>query len=243
MVIDDRGNHFDVDNLDLVRLICHRRLGVGSDGLMLIRVSDESDFEMIFFNPDGSRSLCGNGSRCAVDFARRLDLAGDFGNLLTTDGLHEYRVVDGVIGVSMADVGRWEESHGGIFVDTGSPHLVIFVEDVDQVDVINLGRDLRYHPDFETINGVNVNFVSVDSSGIQRMRTYERGVEAETLSCGTGATAAALAIALKYDIPNKIILQAPGGILTVEFDRGKGAFSNLWLSGPTKHVFSGVFHA
>lgn len=243
MVIDDRDNHFDDGDLDLVQSICHRRLGVGSDGLMLIRESGEADFEMIFFNPDGSRSLCGNGSRCAVAFAKNLGLAGDRGTMLTTDGVHAYRTVDGSIGVSMADVSRWEDRREGIFLNTGSPHLVIFEQDVDQVNVVDRGRALRYAPEFASINGVNVNFVSTDGPGLYRMRTYERGVEAETLSCGTGATAAALAVALKYGLSNSVGLTAPGGTLTVDFDKGEREFSNIWLSGPVKYVFSGVYHA
>ena len=242
VVIDDRDQNFDVDNLELVRRMCHRRLGVGSDGLMLIRSSESADFEMIFFNPDGSRSLCGNGSRCAVDFASRLGLAGDAGKMLTTDGMHDYRVRNGRIGVSMRDVEGWKKMHGGLFFDTGSPHLVRFTPNVDDVDVEGLGRDLRYHPDFEGMHGVNVNFVSRGENGQFRMRTYERGVEGETLSCGTGATAAALAVAVEYGAVDHVQLQAPGGVLGVEFEHRDGGFNNIWLEGPTKNVFSGLFH-
>ena len=243
VVIDDRNRHFDTEDVELIRRICHRRFGVGSDGLMLIRLSVEADFEMLFFNPDGSESLCGNGSRCSVDFARKLKICGDFGKMITTDGVHRYRIKNGMIGISMADVTEWIDSKGGIVIDTGSPHLVLFEKDVEAVDVMSVGRKLRYDPEYESGNGVNVNFVSPGEDGHYRMRTYERGVEAETLSCGTGATAAALAVALKFGISRRVSLQAPGGVLTVDFDEGEKGFSNIWLTGPVKHVFSGVYHA
>lgn len=243
VVIDDRDRFFDTEDMERVRLLCHRRLGVGSDGLMLIRTSEEADFEMIFFNPDGSRSLCGNGSRCAVAFARKLGLATDRGTMITTDGIHAYRVSGGEIDISMGAVRTLQNRLDGLFVDTGSPHLVLFVENVDEVDVVTRGRRLRQHPEFSGINGVNVNFVAYDPDGQHKMRTYERGVEAETLSCGTGATAAALALAMEYNLTSEVRLSAPGGSLRVDFDKRAGEFHDIWLGGPSVHVFSGEFHA
>lgn len=242
ILIDDRENRFDTENLELVKLMCHRRFGIGSDGLMLIRTHDDTDFEMIFFNPDGSRSLCGNGSRCAVDFARKLGMASVEGKFLTTDGVHQYRFTGDRVGISMSDVPPAKEMLGGVFFDTGSPHLVIFVEDVQIVDVFTRGRELRHREEFARMGGANVNFVSKRPDGGYDMRTYERGVEAETLSCGTGATAAALAVSTKYGVKDSVELSAPGGRLQVEFGKSPDGFSGIWLLGPTKYVFSGVFH-
>ncbi len=245
VVIDDRQLIFPESNLPLVQKICNRKFGVGSDGLMLVRNHPEADFEMVFFNPDGSRSLCGNGSRCAVHFSRKLGMAAEIGTFTTTDGVHNYKVdpTTGIIAIGMHDVKKHSYAKGYRFIHTGSPHLIVNVDDIDHVDVLHEGVDLRRAAEFEQINGTNVNFVSEIGSGSFRVRTYERGVEAETLSCGTGVTAAAIAMALDGRATDQAEFHTQGGVLQVRFKKAGNNFTDIWLVGPVQHVFSGIFYA
>jgi len=245
VLIDDRALTFPENDLKLIKHLCNLKFGIGSDGLMLIRNSNEADFEMIFFNPDGSKSLCGNGSRCAVHFAHKMQICQDSGTFITTDGAHDFRVIDSdLIAVEMRDVYRPEKHGGNWFLDTGSPHIIIQVDEVDEVDVMTEGRKLRNDAVYIPINGTNVNFVSESKmNGIFKVRTYERGVEAETLSCGTGVTAVALAMNLENKVDHKAEIQTRGGNLLVEFQRKGARFTNIWLTGPAKYVFSGQIHA
>lgn len=245
VLIDDRDKTFPEGDTALIKHICSQKFGVGSDGLMLIRNSVEADFEMIFFNPDGSKSLCGNGSRCAVHYAHKNGLAGTSGTFITTDGAHRYKVIsDGLIAIEMRDVHNPEKHGGHWFLNTGSPHLVIQVSDIDVVDVIEEGRKWRNEAVFIPIGGTNVNFVSENSGGgTFKVRTYERGVESETLSCGTGVTAVALVMNLEEKAHNKAEIETRGGNLSVAFQRDGAHFRNIWLEGPVKFVFSGQLHA
>ena len=234
VLIDDRKKTFPETNLTLVKHLCRAKFGIGSDGLMLIRNSSDTDFEMIFFNPDGSKSLCGNGSRCAVHFAHKIGMAGKSGTFVTTDGAHKYTVLENErIAVEMRDVHNPEKHDSHWFINTGSPHLVVFVQDVEAVDVIAKGRNLRNNPVFIPIGGTNVNFVSeIQDSGLYKVRTYERGVESETLSCGTGVTAVALALNLEGKAEKRAKLETKGGNLTVDFERDGAHFKNIWLARP-----------
>jgi len=245
VLIDDGDKSFPEGDIELIKHICTTKFGVGSDGLMLIRNSAEADFEMIFFNPDGSKSLCGNGSRCAVHYAHKNNLGGTAGTFITTDGAHQYKVLSNdLIAIEMRDVHNPEKHGGHWFIDTGSPHLVIQVPDADKVDVIREGRKWRNEPVFIPIGGTNVNFVSeISDSGSFRVRTYERGVESETLSCGTGVTAVALVMNLEEKASKRAEIETRGGNLTVTFQRDGAHFKNIWLEGPVKFVFSGQFHA
>jgi diaminopimelate epimerase len=245
VVIDDRKLTFPETDLEFIVHLCHRKFGVGSDGLMLIRNHPDADFEMVFFNPDGSRSLCGNGSRCAVHFAERLGLAGKKGTFITTDGAHDYEIMpaDGRIAISMHNVSDSQILMGHMFIHTGSPHLIVEVSDVDSIDVFEQGRTLRYDGSFQSMNGVNVNFVEEMSEGCFGVRTYERGVENETLSCGTGVTAVALAMALKGKATENAEIHTHGGVLEVQFHKNGNKFTGIRLIGPVQHVFSGVLHA
>lgn len=245
VIIDNRSNALSDDNVDLFRKMCHRHFGIGADGLMLIQDVKDADFEMVFYNPDGSKSLCGNGSRCAIKFAKALGMIGISGVMRTTDGLHEFIInSDQSISVKMFDVSHYEQVEGNWFIDSGSPHLILNKQDVGQIDLISEGRTWRNDSRFEGMNGTNVNFVDVHKKdGRFAVRTYERGVEAETLSCGTGVTAIAMALALDNKAKEAAILQTRGGELTVKFELVNKVFTNIWLQGPVQKIFTGKFHA
>ncbi len=243
VLIDNRAEFFPENDLDLVRAICDRHFGVGSDGLMLIQNHDEANFEMVFFNPDGSKSLCGNGSRCAVHFAFGLEMIPESGTMLTTDGLHAYQIDEKKVGIELHPVKDVEAIGDDFFVNTGSPHLIVQCNELDQFPVVESGRKRRYEEQFESIGGTNVNFVGkLNGENHFRVRTYERGVEDETLSCGTGVTAVALAMAKAHDIENSILIQAEGGSLEVTFRREGNGFENIWLWGPAQMIFKGEYH-
>jgi len=245
VIIDNRTIALSDDHLDLFRKMCDRHFGIGADGLMLIQEVADADFEMVFYNPDRSKSLCGNGSRCAIKFAHALGMISKSGVMRTTDGLHDFKMnLDQTISVKMNDISEYKKVEEHWFIDSGSPHIISSKQDVRQIDLINEGRTWRYDPRFETINGANVNFVDVDEKdGSFAVRTYERGVEAETLSCGTGVTAIALALALDNKAKDTAILHTRGGELTVKFKLENKVFTNIWLQGAAEKIFTGTFHA
>lgn len=243
IAIDDRNRSFPENDISLIRAMCDRHFGIGSDGLMLLRDVDECDFEMIFFNPDASKSLCGNGSRCSVHFAEELGMTNGSGTFSTTDGVHEYNIPRrGFVEISMNDVDRAEEVKGMDFINTGSPHLVLFKNNAESIDIEDEGRKWRYDDAFAPSGGTNVNFVQEIDSDTLRMRTYERGVEAETLSCGTGVTAAALVKKKNKPGIHGISVHTRGGILRVTFNNNGNGFSEIKLSGPVLRIFEGVYH-
>lgn len=226
-----------------IRLLCNRRFGIGADGLIVIENHQEYDFNMRYYNADGNEAtLCGNGGRCAVAFAREAGYIGDETCFTAIDGLHYARFEeDGEVCLQMQDVKTIHYMGNDIFIDTGSPHLVRFVENVEKADVVGEGRRLRYNTHYGR-DGANVNFVKVTGDYI-RIRTYERGVENETLACGTGAVAATVAAHLrqaKYYYAYRI--QAEGGLLYVTFRRtNENRFTRVFLKGPVQYVFSGIF--
>ena len=236
-MIDDRQLVFDETRIDLVSSWCDRKYGIGADGLILIRDHAEYDFEMIYFNPDGSQSLCGNGSRCAVKFAKDLGMITDKCTFLAIDGSHEGLIDHETISIRMHDVGMPDRKGEDYFIDTGSPHYVTLVSGIAEVDVIAAGSTIRYSEQYQP-SGTNVNFVEPDNERVL-VRTYERGVENETLSCGTGVTAVALVMATQgYSSP--VNIKAVGGDLKVSFKKLEdGSFTDIYLSGPAKKVFEG----
>jgi len=240
VMIDDRGEVFDHENLALVRQICHRKFGIGADGLILIRNHAEYDFEMIYFNADGSQSMCGNGARCAVAFSNFLGIFLGKTKFLAIDGSHEAIISNDEVELKMSNVDQLLPSGKDVFVDTGSPHHVRMVEDVQKYQVLDEGRLVRNHKSYAPA-GTNVNFVQEISESQIFVRTYERGVENETLSCGTGVTAAALAFGKKEG--HQIIkIETLGGQLSVRFiKKGDGSFDDIWLIGPAKQVFKGEY--
>lgn len=242
IIIDNRALFFPKDDVAFIEHLCHRRFGVGADGLMLVENAVGFDFRMVYFNADGRPStMCGNGGRCITAFAIAGGMAPSSGVFIAVDGPHAYSSTDdGQIRLGMKDVSVAEATSEGFIMDTGSPHYVAFVEDVDACDMVAIGRSVRYSDRFKA-EGINVNVVQPGSEGA-KMRTYERGVEDETYSCGTGTVAAALAIALRENLPSgSVALATKGGQLEVFFHRNGNHFSNIILAGPAVHVFEGTF--
>ncbi len=238
ILIDNREKNFPKKHEVIIQL-CDRKFGIGADGLILIENHPELDYKMIYFNSDGSQSLCGNGSRCGFAFAKSLNMVDNEARFETTDGIHDVKEQDGVIhfGFSSIEDNIREES-GDKYLNTGSPHHVRFVDDVNEVDVYNEGKKIRNLSVYSSQNGTNVNFAQLLPEGI-KIRTYERGVEDETLSCGTGATAVAL-IASQNGLKSPITLETQGGTLLVSFEQNDGFFENIWLAGPAEKVFEGT---
>ncbi len=241
VMIDNRDGFFPTTNHKLVQQLCDRRFGIGADGLIALEPSENTDFKMLYYNSDGNfGSMCGNGGRCAVAFAERLGMIGKDTTFLASDGLHTAKISDGTVSLSMNDVSEIKRVDSGLFLNTGSPHLVLIVENVDAVAVDKLGAQHRNDPIFAP-GGTNVNFVQVIDDLTLKMRTFERGVEAETLACGTGATAAAMALFHEKALSsNRVTVQVAGGTLAVYFSYDGTRFTNVELIGPAKEVYSGI---
>ncbi len=238
VMIDDRAQKFDDTDLKLVSKLCDRKFGVGADGLILIRNHKDYDFEMIYFNADGSQSMCGNGARCAVAFSSFLGILEEKTSFLAIDGAHEAILKDGLVHLLMGDVAGIEEKGEDSFVNTGSPHHIRFVEDVQNYPIFAEGKKVRYDQEYAP-KGTNVNFVQKVSADEIFVRTYERGVEDETLSCGTGVTAAAIAFG-KEQSEATIKIKTLGGQLSVNFKASEnGSFKEVWLIGPAEQVYAG----
>ncbi|MEP7109434.1 MAG: diaminopimelate epimerase [Ferruginibacter sp.] len=241
VILDNRENEYPVLNTKQIKHICDRHFGIGSDGLMLLGKKDGYDFEMIYFNSDGNEStMCGNGGRCLVKFAYHQGIVKSSYHFLAIDGGHLAEIdSDGTVSLKMQDVNKVAYHSSYALVDTGSPHFVKFAQEVADIDVVLTGHEIRYSKEFAP-DGVNVNFVeSIDEDSIF-VRTYERGVEDETLSCGTGVTAAALLSAHNENGFNTVVVKTPGGHLSVEFNKiDDQHFENIWLCGPAEFVFKG----
>jgi diaminopimelate epimerase len=245
IIIDDRDRKFDLTNNSLIQKLCHRKFGIGADGLILLRNENEADFRMIYFNADGYEgSMCGNGGRCVTAFAHKLLPFKIEFKFMAFDGLHSSSIKsvydDGfIVKLEMQPVTAPQKISDDYLINTGSPHYVKFVNDVALTDVIKDGRSIRNSGPFLR-HGVNVNFVEINQQ-VLTMRTYERGVEDETLSCGTGATAAAIAAYLSKKInTNSIEIQTKGGKLIVSFDSLENdIFTSVFLTGEATPVFEG----
>ena len=234
------GEYHQLSNAT-VRDLCDRHFGIGADGLMLFNKKEGFDFEMVYFNSDGhTGSMCGNGGRCIVQFAYDLGIKKYTYKFLASDGVHEAEIeMNGTIRLKMNDVNEVNEQAEYSLLNTGSPHYVLFVQDVKNIDVLLKGREIRYSKEFAE-KGVNVNFVELLDKETIYVRTYERGVEAETLSCGTGVTAAALLCAHNSPGFNRVSVKTPGGNLNVEYHKTDNShFSNIWLCGPALLSFKG----
>ncbi len=239
VMIDNRQQTFDKNNIERIMFLCDRRFGIGADGLILIEDHSNADFEMIYFNADGSQSLCGNGGRCAVAFAKQLGIIDDKATFEAIDGLHHATIENGIVKLQMLDVDLVEIHDSHVFLNTGSPHHVQFEDDLSILDIKTKGAKIRYGAPYNE-PGSNVNFVKKISDATFAVRTYERGVEDETLSCGTGVTAVAIAMhALGESSNNLITLNAQGGELQVSFDVVDRVYKNVWLIGPAKFVYTG----
>ena len=240
IMIDDREKEFDLTDNDLIAALCERRMGIGADGLILLREHGTLDFEMIYFNADGKESsMCGNGGRCIIAFAQMLEMIEDETTFMAIDGEHKGRLMDDGIYLQMQDVKKIEGVGDGLVLNTGSPHYIEMVDELDYIDVDKQGRKIRNSVPFKK-DGINVNFV-LDANELQ-VRTYERGVEAETLSCGTGVVATAIAMHYANCIEETLVnVKTKGGELTVSFEEFNGGYRNIWLSGEASMVFAGEF--
>lgn len=242
VMIDNRKEDFPKDDPVLIAKLCDRRFGIGADGLILLENDKEIDFRMVYFNADGKEStMCGNGGRCIVSFAQQLGLIGNETTFSAIDGLHHAVVQeDGRVALGMKDVESIEQvSKNEYVLDTGSPHYVIVVDEMPE-DILKQAHAIRYNERFKK-EGINVNFIVIKENQIH-IRTYERGVENETLACGTGAVAAAI-VASNYQ--NKMIfeIKTRGGYLSVEISnlKNQNLYSKIILTGEAKPIFSGNF--
>jgi len=240
VLLDNRENNYDKITSEQVKTICDRHFGIGADGLMMLNKKDGFDFEMIYYNADGNvGSMCGNGGRCIVQFASTLGIKKNEYSFIATDGIHKAEIdLDKEVSLKMNDVSNVHFSLDHYVLDTGSPHYVKFVKDVDKIDVVAEGRKIRNSKEFAE-KGINVNFVEILHEDEIYVRTYERGVENETFSCGTGVTASALMAAHNDNGFNRVEVKTKGGELNVEFEKiSETEFKNIWLSGPATFVFS-----
>ncbi|NNL93328.1 MAG: diaminopimelate epimerase [Saprospiraceae bacterium] len=231
--------NFDILTRDKIANLCHRRFGIGADGLIILSPSKNHEFKMIYFNSDGNEStMCGNGARCLIKFASDLGHISKKCTFEAIDGLHE-GIVGDLISVKMIDVLNVATFDKDFVIDTGSPHYVKFVDKLDYDGFIKDAKSIRHNDTFDK-EGINVNFVKIVDDGLE-MRTFERGVEDETYSCGTGVVAAALVSHYAdSEIGNDISVLTKGGELNVKFDRNVEKFENIWLTGPAIKTFSGV---
>ena len=239
VILDNRDGVIKLTK-EQVAFLCHRRFGIGADGLMLLNSHPQYDFEMKYYNADGAEgTMCGNGGRCLVKFAADCGVSREVYRFLAIDGEHEARLEkNGAVALKMNDVNDVNEEEGDFMLNTGSPHYVDLVSNVMQLDVVEKGRAIRYNERFKT-EGINVNFVEKTASDSIIVRTYERGVEDETYSCGTGVTAAAIVSANHNPGLNKIKVETKGGALQVEFEKTGEGYRNIWLIGPAQNVFAG----
>ncbi len=238
VMIDNREGKFPHE-IHHIQQLCDRRFGIGADGLILIENHPTLDFEMVYFNADGSKSLCGNGSRCAVNFAKQLGIISSSTRFLTIDGEYHAMIDENqIVHLKMKDIGGLQAKGNDFFLDNGSPHHITFTQNNGATDVYGEGKAIRQSDAYKP-GGTNVNFVEILDAQTIDVRTFERGVEDETFSCGTGVTASSLAASQK-GIKSPVAIHTKGGQLGVRFEKTeKGTFENIWLSGPAKLVFSG----
>lgn len=242
VMVDNRDGIFPKDNIELVKHFCDRRFGIGGDGLILLENEDGVDFKMVYYNSDGNpSSMCGNGGRCLVAFAKSLNIIQNKASFAAIDGLHHATILeDNIVSLEMTDVNDIKIYPEYIFLDTGSPHHVQMEVDLHHLDVKTIGSSIR-NSDLYGKSGSNVNFVKQVSENTFAIRTYERGVEDETLSCGTGATAVAIAMhATGKTSASAIGINVEGGKLEVTFNKNDNSYTNVILKGPATFVFKGT---
>ena len=239
VMIDNRDLIFPKER-EIIENLCDRRFGIGGDGLILLENDPSADFKMVYYNSDGNEStMCGNGGRCLVAFAHFLDIFEDRTVFNAIDGLHEAEIHNGIVKLKMIDVDGIKNIDADFELNTGSPHFVTFVEMLKDYKVFEKGNKIRNSTSY-CEQGINVNFVEKIAENEIFIRTYERGVEDETFSCGTGATAAAL-VFLKDKKLSSVKVKVLGGNLKVYAEKDGEGFKNIWLEGPAKQVFKGKF--
>lgn len=241
IIINNLDSFFNPDDHVFISRMCDRRFGIGADGLILLNKAAGFDFEMVYFNSDGHvGSMCGNGGRCTADFAIKHGIAGNSMRFKAYDGPHDAVAENGEIRLKMNNITDYKLVNNNYFIDTGSPHYILFKSDISDYDVYNEGKRIRQSSDFKP-GGTNVNFVEVQQNGIF-VRTFERGVEDETLSCGTGVTASAIASVLSGQfVSSPVNVKTRGGNLKVEFNVENKQIVNVWLTGPAEFVFEGIY--
>jgi len=240
IILDNRKKSFPENNRELVAKLCHRKFGIGADGLILLELKEGYDFSMVYYNSDGlPSSMCGNGGRCLVAFAKRIGLIENTAFFAAVDGSHNAYIYGEMVQLEMKPVSTILKKRNIYFLDTGSPHHVQFVKGLENMDVKKHGAKLRYG--LYGASGANINFVSERDKDSFSVRTYERGVEDETLSCGTGVTATAIALYEdNHNIQIPIILHTPGGILKVSFKKEEGVYKEVVLEGTANFVYKGT---
>ncbi|WP_144282786.1 diaminopimelate epimerase [Chryseobacterium echinoideorum] len=237
IMIDNRDLQFPKDQ-NIIAKLCDRRFGIGADGLILLENEDRYDFKMVYYNSDGGEStMCGNGGRCLVAFAFFLDIFEEKCTFTAIDGEHEAEIHNGVVKLKMIDVENISYDGEDSVLNTGSPHYVKYVEDIANYNVFAEGKKIRNSKNYSE-KGINVNFIEKISDNEIFVRTYERGVEDETYSCGTGVTASALTFLQKNNL-NSIKVKTIGGNLKVYAEKNAGKFHKIWLEGPAKQIFRG----
>ncbi len=239
VIIDNRQDFFPKNDNNLIAQLCNRRFGIGADGLILLENDEKADFRMVYYNADGSEStMCGNGGRCLVAFAHFLGIVEKDTSFMAIDGLHEACIEGDIVRLKMQNVEEVRIKPLYSFLDTGSPHHVQMVEDLQAFDVKTEGEKLRYG--LYGKSGSNINFVTQSTESSFAVRTYERGVENETLSCGTGVTAVAIAMHNLGKTTSEVVnIKTEGGDLHVDFKKENGIYEEVFLEGPAKMVFKG----
>lgn len=240
IMLDGRSESFESLTTEKIAALCHRRFGIGADGLIVLRPHASADFEMEYYNSDGrTSSMCGNGGRCIVRFASDLGITAHVYRFEAIDGRHEAIIEGDIVRLKMTDTSLPEKrSEGEFFLDTGSPHHIKLMPSLPAESFVSEAREIRNSEAYRQ-KGVNVNFVA-RSGGSLQMRTYERGVEDETYSCGTGVTAAALVAHASGLLEDRLVkVQTSGGDLEVSFEKGPDGYREVWLSGPAQKVFEG----
>lgn len=241
IMVDNRLENFPKMHTKLIEKLCDRRFGIGADGLILLENDQNAAFRMVYYNSDGNESsMCGNGGRCIVAFAKQLGVIENQAAFIAVDGMHQATIDEkGIVSLQMSDVDNIKIGSDFVFMNTGSPHHVTLVDDVKSVPVKELGSQIRYS-DLYGQAGSNVNFVEPITDSLFAVRTYERGVEDETLSCGTGVTAVAIAMhVIGKTTSNAISLLVEGGTLQVSFEKEERKYTHVFLTGPATYVFTG----
>ena len=244
VLLNNLDGRYDFLNHTHIQVICKRRFGVGADGLIRINAKQGFAFEVDYFNSDGSKSFCGNGARCAVAFAETLGISVEETCFDAFDAPHKAWKKGDLVSIEMNNVSKIDKVNQDFVIQTGSPHYIHFEDQMNQKNIVEFGKSIRYSEPYSN-DGINVNLVTCNSLNTIEVQTYERGVENETLSCGTGVTACAIATAVSQNRYGQLQfnVRVKGGELNVEFHRtGEQKFEQIILSGPAEYVFNGSIH-
>ena len=244
IMLDNLNGQYNSLLIEQIQFLCDRKFGIGADGLIKINSHNSIDFEVHYYNSDGSKSFCGNGARCAVAFAEKLGFDVSTTNFLAIDGVHEASKNQTLVSLKMLDVSSVHQLNQDFEINTGSPHFIRFVNSIESHDIVSFGREIRYSDSYKK-EGINVNLVEIIDSKNLIVTTYERGVEDETLSCGTGVTACVLAFAYQQKMYGKhqVSVKVKGGDLSVIFCQDiSGVFTDIYLIGPAEFVYLGEIH-